>query len=264
MTDNPAKLAESVNAFYDEAMFGPRLLKYYAGSEYTNFGYWEAGTADAKTAGVALMARLLGFIPDKKGQVLDVACGKGETTRYIARHYDEADINAINISERQLARGREIVPGARFQMMDATQLEFPDASFDAVVCVEAAFHFNTRERFLREACRVLKPGGYLVLSDILVDDSAEREHARRVPDNYVPDLDVYRRLFEEAGLVIDHLEDATEACWKNHYRHITRYAHEAYLHGDFTLEALQHALRPYYERVRYIQHYVLVGARKQP
>ena len=59
MTDNPAKLAESVNAFYDEAMFGPRLLKYYAGSEYTNFGYWEAGTTDAKTACDALMARLL-------------------------------------------------------------------------------------------------------------------------------------------------------------------------------------------------------------
>lgn len=262
MTNNPEKLAASVNAFYDVAMFGPRLLRYYGGSEYTNFGYWEADTADARGACDALMARLLGFIPEKHGQVLDVACGKGETTRYIARHYGEQHVTAINISERQLARGREIVPGGRFLMMDAAALAFPDASFDAVVCVEAAFHFNTRERFLREACRVLKPGGHLVLSDILVDDRAELRHARRIPANYVPDLDAYRQLFLRAGFVVDHMQDATEACWKNHFRHITRYAHEAYLSGELTLDALQQALGPYYERARDIQHYMLVGARK--
>src|SRR3546814_7519136 len=104
------------------------------------------------------MARLLSFIPSPHGSVLDVACGKGETTRYLSRHFAPDKITAINISEKQLARGRQNVPGATFRLMDATALEFADASFDAVVCVEAAFHFNTREKFLAEALRVLKIG----------------------------------------------------------------------------------------------------------
>jgi ubiquinone/menaquinone biosynthesis C-methylase UbiE len=45
--------------------------------------------------------------------------------------------------------------------MDAARLAFADAQFDAVICVEAAFHFDTRAAFLREALRVLKPAGAL-------------------------------------------------------------------------------------------------------
>ena len=40
--------------------------------------------------------------------------------------------------------------------MDATELDFRDNSFDSIICVEAAFHFDTREKFVREAYRVLK------------------------------------------------------------------------------------------------------------
>jgi len=262
MTADLSHLASSINAFYDKAMFGPRLQRYYQGSDYTNFGYWNDTTHDALTACNALMARLLSFIPDKRGSVLDVACGKGETSRYLAGYYREADITGINISERQLERARELVPGGRFLEMDAASLDFADASFDAVTCVEAAFHFNTRQSFLREAYRVLKPGGYLVLSDILVEEGTETQHARRVPENYVRDLDAYRSLFEATGFTLEQLEDATEPCWRHHFRHMTRYVHEGYLLGEFTLDELQRILKPYYERAAYIQYYVLASARK--
>src|SRR5438034_5931485 len=42
---------------------------------------------------------------------------------------------------------------------DACALPFPDASFDRVLAVECIFHFPSRLRFLKEAARVLKPGG---------------------------------------------------------------------------------------------------------
>jgi ubiquinone/menaquinone biosynthesis C-methylase UbiE len=42
--------------------------------------------------------------------------------------------------------------------MDAVEMDFADHSFEQIICVEAAFYFNTRRQFLQEAWRVLKPG----------------------------------------------------------------------------------------------------------
>jgi ubiquinone/menaquinone biosynthesis C-methylase UbiE len=84
------------------------------------------------------------LFPHRNGSVLDVACGKVASTRLLLCNYDPCNVTGINISEKQLATGREMAPGCRSLKMDATHLTFPDNSIDNVLCVEAAFHFNTR------------------------------------------------------------------------------------------------------------------------
>ena len=69
------------------------------------------------------------------------------TTRYLLKYYKPEKVAGINISEKQLGICKQNVSGCRFYLMDATKLDFKNNSFDNVICVESAFHFNTRKSF---------------------------------------------------------------------------------------------------------------------
>ena len=104
--------------------------------------------------------------------VLDAGCGFGGTLARINERYEQMRLAGINIDDRQIDICRRIVsrPGnvATWHIADAGRLPFGDASFDRVFCIEAMFHFVSRRQFFAEAARVLKPGGVLVGTDILI------------------------------------------------------------------------------------------------
>ena len=75
----------------------------------------------------------------------------GGSTKRLAQTYAPEKITGINISEVQIADARGLATGCIFRVMDATKLDFTDNHFDAVVCVEAACHFDSRDKFLKEA-----------------------------------------------------------------------------------------------------------------
>ena len=135
-------------------------------TRYMNLGYWGAGARDLDEAGDA-MAELMARTADlgEDDVVLDVGCGFGDQDRYWAERC--AKVVALNISEAQLAVARErhgeVV---EFRHGDATALDLESSSVDVVFGLESAFHFQPRAAFLREALRVLKPGGRLVLVDL--------------------------------------------------------------------------------------------------
>eukprot|EP00111_Clytia_hemisphaerica_P022728 TCONS_00066868-protein len=126
----------------------------------------------------------------KHHRVLEVACGQGSGMLKIHKKYGcditglDISIGNVEISKRRLQdAGLSVIHGS------ATDIPHPDASFDFVLCVEGMPHFNTREDFFREAYRVLKPGGKLLLGDI-------------VSLHPIQDLSLYKRLFLQAALKI--------------------------------------------------------------
>ena len=104
--------------------------------------------------------------------LLDVGCGFGGTIQQINAGHSGMHLTGLNIDPRQLAAAEAQTKAANGNHIawveaDACQLPFEDNSFDRVLAVECIFHFPSRERFLAEAARVLKPGGYLAVSDFV-------------------------------------------------------------------------------------------------
>lgn len=250
------------NPLYDDLMFKPLFLEFYDQSHFGNYGYWEPDTKNLRQACQNLSRKLLERMPEKSGAVLDVACGKGATTQILAEHFSPENITAINISERQLETGRWLVPGADFRVMDATRLGFPDNAFRVVQCVEAAFHFDTRRKFLEEAYRVLEPGGALVMSDILMTREAEQSRPYRSEANYLPGPEEYAQLLRELGYREIRIDDVTEECWRSFFRHLVAFLHEKFLRRQISEETLKQHLDRNYRHVFDLEYYLLVAARK--
>jgi ubiquinone/menaquinone biosynthesis C-methylase UbiE len=255
-------VAKTVVTRYDRTIYSAIFETYYDHSDFANFGWWEEETKTQKEACENLMERLIALLPERCGRLLDVACGKGATTRALEKRFGPGAVVGVNISARQLRTSRRNAPRAAFVLMDAAALGFADASFDAVVCVEAAFHFSTREDFLREALRVLKPGGILVLSDILMNLEAERRRDLRSASNYVESPAVYRERLLALGFTDAQVIDATEPCWRRYYWHGVRHFHDRYLKREIDLLSLKTFLEAGYRRVYDIESYILAAARR--
>jgi ubiquinone/menaquinone biosynthesis C-methylase UbiE len=107
--------------------------------------------------------RLIGRLEVKPGdRVLDVGCGTGRLARFIASITGPAGVVGIDPLPDRVQVARANSPGLAFEVGTAEDLgAFADASFD-VVCMSAVFHWVAdKPRALREARRVLKPGGRL-------------------------------------------------------------------------------------------------------
>jgi MPBQ/MSBQ methyltransferase len=205
MNTDAAKVLED----YDSTMYADGLQALWGNSDFFNFGYWRPDTTDPRQACEDLVDTMLAFVPGDSKQILDVACGLGATTGHIASRHRNAVVTGINISAKQLTTAKHKRPNCHFAQMDAVTLAFPDASFDAVICVEAVFHFETRERFLREACRVLKPNGWLVLTDVLVKPWSAYFRSSVTMRNMSVSTEQYREAYAAAGLRNLQITDTT-------------------------------------------------------
>jgi len=161
---------EDIGGFYDQ-MGG--LIEIMGGNIHV--GYWT--NDDDQAPLIEAINRLTDIVGTKldprSGQhVLDVGCGVGVPAIRLGQRV-EATITGVTISEWQAqeATRRIRAAGLRGQVEvevgDAAALAYPDASFDSVLLFQSLQHASDRGQWLREAVRVVRPGGRVVLTEFV-------------------------------------------------------------------------------------------------
>jgi len=183
---------------------------------YLNFGLWENGVADYIKAAENLVHRMGSILGlNETSKLLDVAPGMGTQDIYLLNNFAPQSIDGLDVTWKHIEHGRRRSREAgaedrvRFHHGTAIELPFPDGSFTHVLSIEGPEHFDTREKFLHEARRVLQPGGVIAMADFIVKNPPRNpieklvaEAARKlwqVPRANVYSGEVYQRKMKAAG-----------------------------------------------------------------
>ena len=247
---------------YDELIAQPWVAPFYAGSGFFNTGYWDSGVQSQQQACERLIDELARPLPARPSRLLDVGCGLGATTRALQRRLPETEILGINISQRQLSSNPHWPANVGFAAMDASRLALQNDSLDAIVSVEAAFHFNTRLDFFREAERVLKPGGMLVLSDILYLDVAAIGEWMVPAANRITSIETYARQLDSLGFEGIKVTDATQPCWDGFCTSMRNFFQTAHDAGTLDGNSYRGMMQLLDRLTGCVAYYLIASARK--
>lgn len=172
------------------------LIHCLARGEHIHHGYWPTPESESTQTKEEAQANLIQLLLDtsklpSNSTVLDVGCGIGGTSRYLASKYG-CSVTGITISSKQVEIANRLTKTAvedqasskptsdqgatrlgegrvKFLELDAEKMgDFfngQQGSFDAVWISEALSHFPNKALFFENAMKVLKPGGKLVLAD---------------------------------------------------------------------------------------------------
>lgn len=153
--------------FHAGAPFGPAVTQFLLASQAQVAAAFAAGedgfpaeidTADGRWQAVAAWAKKL----PRGARLADVGCGQGRYLRRLQMELPHLKLTGIDLSDQHL---RRLPPGIDRRLGQLLNLPASNGEFDAVLCVEAVEHALVPQAALEELCRVLRPGGSLLVID---------------------------------------------------------------------------------------------------
>jgi tocopherol O-methyltransferase len=220
---SPRLDVDRVVTYYDQTWLDYQVLWIYRDNLAFHKGYHDRLARGHGAALMRMNQALADRVEIQPGErVLDAGCGIGGSSMWLAA-YCAAQVIGITLSAQQVARAgqiaqtRGLLGQVAFEQANYTATPFPDGSFDIVWAIESVRHAVNKAAFYREAARLLRRGGRLIVAELLrtarpLDMAGERRLHEWLDGWAMPDLDTgdeHQRALAAAGFGPAQIEDVT-------------------------------------------------------
>mgnify|MGYP001175081035 CR=1 FL=1 len=219
-------------SYYDQCEIDYRWLWHLKGQNAMHYGLWYEDTSTLREALFNMNNYIVDLLDITKDQcILDAGCGVGGTVIHICQSNDVV-VHGITLSHKQVEkckrnadnihlRGRAI-----FSMQDYCNTSFGSESFDAIYAIESVCHANEKMDFLKEAYRILKPGGVAIIADFFTTQREFEPREAKLLNNWarswaVPSFEntgTFKGKCNETGFEIVESNNITENIFRSSKR----------------------------------------------
>ncbi|MEH6536416.1 MAG: methyltransferase domain-containing protein [Psychroserpens sp.] len=156
-----------------------------------------------------------------KNRLIDLGCGMGATMRYALKQYTNVIAYGVTLSNFQIQQGNDLLKGKNGIILkeNYNNTTFQSNSFDSAIAIESFCHSGHSEDSIKEAHRILKPGGRLVIADAFL--KKERTQLckgahfayEQLCDHWsleqIENINIYKQKLEKLGFKNIEIEDAS-------------------------------------------------------
>lgn len=217
---------DDIARYYDLSEVHYRLYWDLEKSRSLHYGYWTPNTKNFREALLNINKVMASLAAIKEGdRVLDAGCGVGGSSLWLATRLN-CRVTGISLNANQIQKANRYAQEAGvadrvvFEQNDYNNTGYAPGSFDVVWGIESICYADDKSRFIREAYRLLKPGGRLIVTDFFKTHNLQGEAACAVQkwahgwaiNDFATAEDFYTQL-ADAGFSSIAEEDASKAIW---------------------------------------------------